>query len=472
MSKTDILNRIKKAIDRKDIIPVIGNDLSMIRLLKSNIDKADDLISQLDSAIEVDDDVKVNLYDYLAFKLWNDYGSGDPPSPYTLNNVVLELQKNELPLDEIKNEIIYIVSKFTDEEIVLEPFRKLAKIDGLRTFLTVNFDNFLERAFEAEENKNMNPSVNFSIQNTDDTSEDLVANRVNIFNLMGNIKDTDFALTEEMSLEYLYKLQNGKEKKIKALFDTIGDKSILLVGCSFPNWFMRFFIRTISNSRFIEKRKSKYVASDRTSQDEDLANFLENNATKVFQIGASHSAGKSEEKVYSNSIEFIDELCDNLTEKKVLKRNEVLYKEKVFLSYSWDDKVMVSKLKSSFEANGVSVFFDNDYLETGARFADEIAKYIKTCDYFVAIISENSIRDESRYVYDEEWRRALYLAEEKEGRFIWPYIIDDTPPVHHKIPQAMRASNIVKIPSVDEIDKTVRKFIKESNLTKITTENE
>jgi len=453
------------SINNNGVVPVIGNDLSMVRLPKSQFPTSDKFPSFNESVIDDGDFVRLNLYHYLAFRLWELLGSGELPAPYTLNKVVLQLYKQNVQENDINNAVKNEVSKLTDEQIFLEPYRKLARIPGFDTILTVNLDNFLERAFEAEE-IHVNDAVNYSIPLPaidQDKPHDKAL--VRIYNLMGNVKGYNFAITEEQSLEYLYMLQNGTDSMMKDLFDAIKDKAILLIGCSFPDWFMRFFIRIIAKEPFKGGIKTKYVACDRTLQDIELSYFLQNNAIKIIRIGATSPQRTNEDKEYRNSIEFIDEMSEKWEKNTATTRNQTRFKEKIFLSYSWDDKVIVERLKNEFEKNGVQVFFDDDELKTGDRYNQVIKKYIKNCDYFLPIISKNSIEDKNRYVYDKEWKSAIVLDGYKDESYIRPYIIDDTPPTDDRIPEEIRNINIEKVIALGELGTVVRRFIAENKLT-------
>ena len=481
MSSSPKLTLIRSAIKRKGIIPILGNDLSLLKILKSDISDLQLLKSLVEKVTEDGDYIIINLYAYLAFKLINIYDLSDPPKPCTLNNVVLELLNNLGETeDALKDEIIRIFSEdLKDQEMMLDVYRKLTKIEGFKTILTVNFDNFLERAFEAENNKHVNPSINFAIHNSDDVEDQNHDPQLkHIYNLMGSIQGTDFALTEEMSLEYLYRLQNGNDKKMTELFKALKGKAILLIGCSFPNWFMRFFIRTISDDRFIDGRRKKYVASDHIANDSDLSSFLKNHKTSVIPIGLA--ADGEEDKVYSTTFEFIDDLFEDIESSAGVAITKPIYKEKIFLSYSWGDKPLVTKLKNEFQKCGVELFFDDDDLRNGERFADSISNYIDNCDYILFLISENSIKNEKSYVYSKEWPRAITIEDFKGksqgfsgGRttYICPYIIDETEPTDARIPEEIRSRNITEVKS-EEFGKIVRTFIKENNLTKINSEED
>lgn len=476
----NILRQLKTG----NLIIVLGNDLSLVRLKKKDLPKYDDLVSIMASAIEDDDCIKVNINEYLAYVIWNENESVEKPptpSPYNLNNVVEVLVGARIAkMGDIKAQIIDILKSFDREQIVLDPFKKLAKIRNIKTILSVNFDNFLERAFEAEDIK-VNPSINFAIQDNNQSDGKINKDKAlaSIFNLMGNVNDSDFAITEEMQIEYLYRLLLGKHKEkshdAKALFDSVKSKPILFIGCSLPNWFMRFFIRVLSEDR-LKSGLTNFVASDRTFQDIDLSTFLNFIDTSVIPIGDSVLKAQKADIEYKNSIEFIDELFEE-SEKidSIITDNEPLYREKIFLSYSWDDKPLVKKLKNEFEKQGVELFFDDDDLRNGENFEETISEYINNCDYIIPLISNNSISRKNSYVYEKEWTQAIWVEKYKKSQglfknradtYIRPYIIDETSVLDEDIPAEIRSKNITSIPSESDFGKIVEKFITD-NLTKI-----
>lgn len=453
-------------INNKSISLVIGNDLSVLKLAKSFVSDSVYCNDYLKCGEVQDDQLFINLYKYLAIRLWDIFGKGYLPEHLNMNNVVLGLQRLNTNENDINNAIRTEIRSLSDDQIVLEPYRRLVRISGFETYLTVNIDNFLERAFAAER-VHFNKSYNYSIPaSAIDYSQGKDKAIASIFNLMGNIEGFNFALTEEQCLEYVFMLQKGEDGIAKDLFNEILHKNILFAGSSFPDWFMRFFIRIISSERFKNSAKTKYVACDSTLKDGELYTFLENNATKVIPIGSALN-DQTASKVYKNAIEFVDEIylqCDNTATQK---RNEIRYKETIFISYSRIDIALAERIRNEFEKNGLHVFFDEDSLQTGDQYNQIIKKYIKDCDFFVALISENAIKDKTKYVYEKEWRSAIVLNGYKDQSYIRPFIIDNTNPTDERIPEEIRNLNIEIIKDFDDLGKTIQKFIRENNPTPI-----
>ena len=455
-------------INCRSLAIVIGRDLSVLRLrtdLLSDLDFYSDLVN----AGYIDGEyLYINLYKYLAIKMWGIHGEGKVPRPVTINNVVLALRNQKKSENVFYNFLKKEINDLTDDQIMLEPFRKLARISGLETFVTVNIDNFLERAFKAE-NIRVNSSFNFSVPfPAIDPGNKKDPGIASIFNLMGNIKEYDFAMTDEQSLEYTYEIQKGSDAFAKTLFEAINQKDILFAGSSLPDWFMRFFIRIISKEPFKTSKKAKYVACDNLLDDEELLAFLENNATQVIPIGTNSQNGNGSNG-YKSTAEFIDKIYTQC-EKGIDSIKKIRYQEKFFISYSRDDKLLAERFRNEFQKKGLDVFYDEDSLQTGDLYNKKIKNAIRDCNYFVALISENSIKDEKRYVYDKEWRYAIYQYGEKDSSlpYIFPFIIDRTEDTDNRIPEDIRQLNIKRITDFDNLGEVFEGFLRQISLTRLT----
>ena len=460
----------KYNVSINNVVPILGNDLSTIRLAKNSLLQSKYYDTILKCGTVDKDYIRINLYKYLAIKLWEIYGRSEPISySVNFNSIVLQLLSRDIKPDTIKNAIRNETIRLTDEQIVLDPYRKLLQVKGFENFVTVNIDNFLERAFEAE-GKKVNTSINFSIQDAESNPDEKPDRALpKIFNLMGNIKWGKFVDSDEESLECLYMIKNDSSYKAKTLFDTLEGKSLLFIGCSFPDWFMRFFIRIIANERYTNSSRDKYVVGYPIFRDNDIRFFLENNKTLVIPFGGN--IGGNNVLQIENSIEFITEINNQFYGKigpALPPPRTPLPGKFIFLSYSRDDSSIAEKLKNEFDRNGINVFYDKDSLKTGGDFDEILIKTIKDAAYFIALISKNSTGDKNRYVYDTEWSFAIAFDTDKN--YLRPYIIDDTSPTDEKIPKRIREKNITTITNFDDFGEVVRKFIKENNLAPVTQE--
>ncbi len=450
-------------INRREVVPVIGDDLSIIELTKEEVEKSDKLEAIVIPEISDGKVARVNLYKYLAVFLAEEFDVKFYSGKVCLNDVVMKILAN-WPEMTIYNSIGRFYSEIRDNQILLEPFRKLTRISDFNTYITVNFDDFIERAFH-EERTNFNPPYNLSLPLFEEAPNIKINSMYpTLFNILGSIHNKIFALTDENFLEYIYFLKRrGEDEHIfKELFKAIEGKSFLLIGCSFPNWLMRFFIRIISNEPFSESRKSKTVADNRTPNDQELSSFLEYYKVKVINISKT---------AFINAIEFVNQLFDEWLKGGGVKRREPIYKEEIFLSYSSNDRNFVELIRNEFEKQGVKVFYDEIGLNPGDIYDPILReKVVRECQYFIPFISRNSISDTKRYAIRNEWRwadaRRIMNEEKEKSSFIKPYIIDDTRKDDPTIPYDFGKLTIGIIENNNEsIENMVRRFILDNNLT-------
>lgn len=428
------------------------------------LQKSEDYENILKHGTDHGDSIRLNLYVFLSYRIWDNLGNGKLNVEPNVNDTILSLLKTGVSENDIYLAIKNEINNLTDAQIDLDPYIKLIRIGGFETFVTVNYDNFLERAFAAEA-RAVNKSINFSIPiPASDPNQRRDPALPVIYNLMGNVNGMNFATTDEQALEYVYTILHSADNLLKDLFETVKQKSVLLLGCSFPDWFMRFFIRIISNQRLRDGVKAKYVACDNIINDPELFQFLQNTSTDIIPIAKETITGAAG-PVYKDVLGFVDDLAKRYRETDGTIPMEVLYTETVFISYSWTDKNLAMQFKNELERNGVSVFFDDDELKGGDRYNQIIQNNIKECSIFLALISENAIADKTRFVYAQEWNTALVLNQFKDKPYVHPYIIDSTNPTDPRIPEPMRQLNIRQITSFAELPVVVRKFIDENKFT-------
>jgi tetratricopeptide (TPR) repeat protein len=90
----------------------------------------------------------------------------------------------------------------------------------------------------------------------------------------------------------------------------------------------------------------------------------------------------------------------------------------VFISYSHKDSTFVSVLGNALIGEGYSVWFDQEALELGDHWREEIVVAIRECDAFVIVLSPNSVQS-------TEVTKELNLAESQK-KTIFPLMLGDT----------------------------------------------
>jgi|GEM_PF-1494479 len=97
---------------------------------------------------------------------------------------------------------------------------------------------------------------------------------------------------------------------------------------------------------------------------------------------------------------------------------------KVFISYSSKDKHLVQRLADDLTNNNISVWYDEWELKVGDSLSNKIQTGIEESSWLIIVISENSTN--SKWV-NLELKSALTIELDKNGVFILPVLIDDSP---------------------------------------------
>jgi hypothetical protein len=108
-------------------------------------------------------------------------------------------------------------------------------------------------------------------------------------------------------------------------------------------------------------------------------------------------------------------------------------KPKIFISYAKEDVEIAKRLYHDLKNKGLSPWLDIEELLAGQNWRVEINEAIKNSDYFLAILSSNSITKKG-YV-QKELKVALELLDEfpQSAIFIIPVRVDECNPVESKL---------------------------------------
>ncbi|SMO66185.1 SIR2-like domain-containing protein [Saccharicrinis carchari] len=426
---------ILKLISKNKVVPVIGNDLLIIK-------KGDEHIP---------------LYAYITQKLGTKLNID--VKGLNFREFVLENQRNSTLMDEIED---FLEDIDKENILIVDHIEKLARITGFNFFISTNFDPIFEQILERERctpPKKVNtiyytqpPIAQTLIQEDTDNVGPTV------FKILGSFNKT-CAITEEEVLEYIFSL-NDDNNVGRYLFDKLERKRLLFLGCDFPNWLLRFFIRSVTHEPFSIDSKLKYIADNYVHKDIKLSHFLQHFKTSIVCL--------SQEK-YDNPIKFIDELYNKWIQQNSTNQ-QMRYNGAIFISYSHHDKDTVLALYNELLAHGFNVWLDKDQLHSGDNYRQQIIEKIRECDLFIPVISQSSISNKESYVYSIEWDRAIARRKTREEEsdthsFIHPIIIDDTQVTDIGIPSNFRQLTIAPLdtPQLIQVLKARLKPISDEN---------
>jgi hypothetical protein len=205
--------------------------------------------------------------------------------------------------DELKLAIAEMVDDNASKE--LAGLEKLAQITDFRLFINTTFTPYLTQKLKevyTKQNRDelavyeINYSPNAAIKNLKtvplkDEAKPSIKNLEKrcVLNLFGDYDDNDsttFLLTDSEIVDlFVYLLINNEWKESK-LFDLIksSNSHFLFIGCSFPDWLFKFFLRVFSKewSDFENTRRNKFLADCLWGQDLHRTMFLTNYQVKVY----------------------------------------------------------------------------------------------------------------------------------------------------------------------------------------------
>lgn len=380
-------------------------------------------------------DVLVPIDPYLSGQLLNSFQVTDQAN-LTLSKAIDYLViKNQIDLVDIITRLRSIVKGINFE------FPLLTEILGISDFNyfinTIVYDNILQKIVTKTRNQTLS-AINFSINEPFLDSGNLeTLQSPFVFNVFGSLLDTvDPALSEEDMLEFTTRFSE-KMNDVKAinLINALKTRNLLFLGCSFPDWMVRFILRLLSNQPMHSwgtTLRKIVVVNDPSPVRDAQFNFLKNYKVVTYE---------------GDTNQFVNELSSQWK-----KRNPTQEKKKmVFLSYTVADKDAVENLKKAIEGiSNVTCWYDNREIVAGDNFKTEIAKNIKSADLFIPLISENSLMHKDGYV-QIEWFTAdnvntFRKIDGNTDKYLMPIVIDNTNPYDASVPKYFSELSIGKVP--------------------------
>lgn len=399
-------------ITEKKLTPVLGNEMYTFR----------------------DGDKLVPLDNYLSKKILELQNASDHQAS-TLSEAVnyLEIEKKVKAMDILRK----LKSVVKDIDFDLPVLSEFLSIKELNYFInTAVYNNVLEKKIFDNRRQKAN-STNFSINEPFADCPDIdKLTEPFVFNVFGSLlNNVDPALSEEDMLEYTGFF---KEKMSGAtnIVSALKNKNLLFLGCTFPEWMVRFALRLLSNEPMHEwgTKRTIIIVNDPSGLRQEQHDFLKNYDVITYQ---------------GSTAEFVHELNTQWR-----KRNPADGKSKsIFLSYTRADMQAVENMKKAIEQIGnITCWYDKRELEPGDDWRERIVVSIRKADLFMPLISENSLEHEDGYV-QKEWMQGtnewiFRNADKKADKYLIPVVIDDSKLYSDKITKHFDSKiNIAKVPA-------------------------
>jgi hypothetical protein len=302
-------------------------------------------------------------------------------------------------------------------QLTPESYLKLVSISHFSLFINATFTNSLELALNACRATGADPAevkssyrvLDFHPLTPDDLPEHAPPSKFTInfdkpviYNLFGTHDDKkgNYLLTDSDYIELIYDLIENRGNRFTNLLSYLQKGNLLFLGCNFPDWFFRFFIRICVGDRL-----DNVIPINRQSVIDSLNAVDTTRTIFIDQYGIQ----KVVPEIDSNRL--VDELFQ-----KLQRDGGVLeFKENnlVFISYCSADDAVCADLAKQFDERYIDYFRDKNNLRTGDNLHDKIKGAIRNCCVFMPIVSAN-VQAASCYIW-AEWEYALSI-----GKTIWP----------------------------------------------------
>lgn len=322
------------------------------------------------------------------------------------------------------------LSKTIQEErinwnLIPESLRKLASIKYFKLFINATFTNAIELALNAYRAKGKNEQeikesysvLNYRASQPEDlpTAAPPLRNfRINfdkpiIYNLFGkhDIEPVDYVLTDSDYVELIFDLMVNKQEKFMNLLSYLNTGYLLFLGCNFPDWFFRFFIRICAGEKldYVSPIKRKAVIDSLLLNKADESRSLFIGFYKIQTLDIDCNL-------------LINEIYKRLSGRPGMPGIlEDMGNNNIFISYCRKDEKVAKDIAAQFDEKYIEYFLDENDLDTGDNLNDRISNSIDRCCLFLPIVS-NNVQGASPYVW-KEWKYATETNKE-----IWPVFKD------------------------------------------------
>ena len=214
-----------------------------------------------------------------------------------------------------------------------------------------------------------------------------------IYNLFGIHDDQgyEYVLTDADYIELIYDLILNSNQKFKNILSYLKQGNLLFLGCNFPDWFFRFFIRVCVSDRL------------------DLVSPIKGKSVIDSLADPSRSVFIGLYKIHTlnvNCNELIDAIYQKLQQEP---GTPGLFGDSgnnsVFISYCRADEKVAGDIGKQFNDKYIDYFLDKNNLRLGDSLSGKITEAIDRACFFMPIVSDN-ITVSVSYIW-KEWKYAV-----------------------------------------------------------------
>ena len=131
----------------------------------------------------------------------------------------------------------------------------------------------------------------------------------------------------------------------------------------------------------------------------------------------------------------------------------------VFLSYASEDRAAVAVIGAALAAAGIEVWFDANELRGGDAWDEQIRHRIKSCTFFVPVVSATTEHRTEGY-FRREWKLAIERSHDMadDRPFIHPLTLIEIRPEVARVPQRFRDLHWIRLPGGMPADRLVEEL--------------
>ena len=351
-----------------------------------------------------------------------------------LDAAVSRLKLAGAPVEEIYGDADAAIRELTaaGDALIPAPLRQLAQITDFRLFVTLTPDGLLARCLRQRCAVN---EVVHSPKLPTSESRDLPADwagrdgEVQLLYLFGKTRPAQlFAIHDEDVLEYAHNLISRGSHVPTGFLGELLDRNLLLIGCNFPDWLSRFFLRLTRKERLSLKDKQEWVV-EQDEPEASLTGFVRSHSRNTQMLPELRPVDFVAELYRRWKADQDSRQADGEGQPEALVDAipQVPPQTLFFISYSRaTDLPRAEAIRKALLKLGLAegeVWFDRRSIEPGQDFRNRILDGIRGCRYFLPLLSAAADQRHEAFVFIE-WRKANERQQAINGEFIVPVIVD------------------------------------------------
>jgi hypothetical protein len=406
-------NRLLKLIEEGQVVPVIGSQL----LTWNDQDKIQTL---------------QQLVATRVLKFYNVDTASVTLTPHHELHEVVTLLKPTVNLQDLYGDIADALDAVTKDPAFKMPIsiEKLAAISSFKLLVTLTPDNLLAKALRKRCAVNeIVHSPSLPTSEAGDLAGDWLKKpgEVNVLYLFGKAQSTPvFAIHDEDTLEYAHNLLSRGSNVPLRFLGELQQRGLLFIGSNFQDWLSRFLLRLTNQTRLADKKTRAWLVEDDSIHPE-LALFL-NGFSRETEIISELSP-----QAFINELHARWLIRNTPVEGRPSGPSPQLAPDPhsvvFFISYSRaTDLPPAEQLYQTLRELGLAeseIWFDRTAIEPGADFQQLIYDGIRSCRYFLPLLSAAADRFDEKFFY-REWKAAIDRSKGIIGReFVVPIILDE-----------------------------------------------